>query len=227
MSQAGTPELARFPHVDLLRPLRCDRFAEDEDAAPERAPAAPQARAFTGPDTPARALAGEIELLYRRHNRLVFHLALRYGGGNTAWADDVTQDVFLDLWKALPTLVDRGSMEGWLYRATTNRCFTQLRRERFLKLAPVRWLLGEQKPEPRLPDALTIARDDLRRAMAALDALPLKERVAFSMYYLDEQEQEEIGRVLGHSKGYVCKLIQRAVARLREAGWEVDHASAR
>ncbi|XXT16928.1 sigma-70 family RNA polymerase sigma factor [Sorangium sp. So ce429] len=68
-----------------------------------------------------------------------------------------------------------------------------------------------------------IARDDLRRAFDALNALPVKERVAFSMYYLDGKEQEEIGRVLGHSKGYVCKLIQRAVRHLGGAGWKVDH----
>src|SRR5262249_50464911 len=117
--------------------------------------------------------------------------------------------------------------EAWLYRPPTNRCFNRLRRERFLSLLPIRWLLGEQRPEPRPPDALAIAHDDLRRAMAALEALPLKERLAFSMYYLDEKEQEEIGRILGHSKGYICKLIQRAVARLREAGWEVDHACRR
>ena len=118
-------------------------------------------------------------------------------------------------------------MEGWLYRATTNRCFNRLRRERFLSLAPVRWILGEQRPDPRPPDALAIAREDLRLAMATLESLPLKERMAFAMYYLDGKEQEEIGRILGHSKGYVCKLIQRAVAQLRDAGWEVDHAQHR
>jgi RNA polymerase sigma-70 factor, ECF subfamily len=225
MTLAG-PALVPRNAVDLLRPLACDRLTEDEHPA-RWEPAAAEARVAAGPAAPQLLYAREVEALYRRHHRLVFRVALRYGGGNTAWAEDITQDVFLDLWKAIPTLIDLDDMEGWLYRATTNRCFNRLRRERFLALAPVRWLLGEQRPEPRPPDALAIAHDDLRRAMAALDALPLKERMAFSMYYLDEKEQEEIGRVLGHSKGYVCKLIQRAIARLREAGWEVDHASAR
>ena len=72
-------------------------------------------------------------------------------------------------------------------------------------------------------DEVTIARDDLRRALETLGTLPPKEQVAFSMFYLDGKEQEEIGKILGHSKGYVCKLIQRAVAQLRDAGWEVGH----
>lgn len=195
-----SPDLARSNATEILRPL-----------------AGAQAAA------PTALAASEVEALYRRHHRFVFRLALRYGKGNTAWAEDVTQDVFVDLFKVIHTLTDLDDMQGWLYRTTTNRCFNRLRRERFLALAPVRWLLGERQAEPRPPDALAAARADLRRAASALDALPLKERMAFSMYYLDEKEQEEIGRVLGHSKSYVCKLIQRAVERLRDAGWEITH----
>jgi RNA polymerase sigma-70 factor, ECF subfamily len=223
MSFVSSPNLVRSNAAKILRPLACESIGEDErrarkDLSPERLVEA------SASAPPAAVAAFEVEALYRRHHRFVFRLALRYGKGNTAWAEDVTQDVFVDLFKVVHTLTDLDDMEGWLYRTTTNRCFNRLRRERFLALAPVRWLLGERQPEPRPPDALAAARADLRRAFDALDTLPLKERVAFSMYYLDEKEQEEIGRVLGHSKSYVCKLIQRAVARLRDAGWEINHA---
>ncbi|WP_434042614.1 MULTISPECIES: RNA polymerase sigma factor [Sorangium] len=211
-------DLASSNLAEVLRPLSSEQRS---DAPP---PATASGRpANAAPDASRSADADAVEAIYRRHHRLVHRLALRYGKGNLAWAEDVTQDVFLDLFKALPSLTDLDDLEGWLYRATTNRCFNRLRRERFLSLAPVRWLLGEQPQEPRPPDALAIARDDLRRAFDALNALPIKERVAFSMYHLDGKEQEEIGRVLGHSKGYVCKLIQRAARHLGGAGWKVDH----
>jgi len=204
--------------AELFRPLRCARL--DDEPAPAPAPAAETPLSVTAsPEARARV----VEAAYRQHHRLVYRLALRYGRGDAAWAEDVAHDVFIDLHKALPTLAEVSGLEGWLYRAATNRCLNRLRRERFLALPPVRWLLGDRQAEPRQPEALAMAREDLRRAFEALEALPVKERVAFSMYYLDEREQEEIGRVLGHSKGYVCKLIQRAVGRLREAGWEVDH----
>jgi RNA polymerase sigma-70 factor (ECF subfamily) len=204
---------------EILRPLACQRLDEDHprDAQEDRA----VARAATAPPE-ARARA--VELAYRQHHRLVYRVALRYGKGDASWAEDVTHDVFLDLHRALPALHDLDDLEGWLYRATTHRAMNRLRRERFLALPPVRWLLGAQKAEPPPPEAQLIARDDLRRAFEALDALPVKERVAFSMYYLDDRDQEEIGRILGHSKGYVCKLIQRAVTRLRGAGWEIADA---
>jgi RNA polymerase sigma-70 factor (ECF subfamily) len=205
--------------LEVLRPLACERLRE----APAREAGADRALDLAA-TAPPEARARAVEALYRRHHRLVYRVALRYGKGDAAWAEDVTHDVFLDLYKALPSLHDLDDLEGWLYRATTHRAMNRLRRDRFLALPPVRFLLGERQVEPRVPEALAIARDDLRRAFDALDALPVKERVAFSMYYLDERDQEEIGRVLGHTKGYVCKLIQRAAARLRAAGWEVHHA---
>lgn len=206
----------------ILRPLACARRPEDPEPSTrlDRAEAGhPTADLLASPEARAQA----VESAYRRHHGLVYRVALRYGRGDASWAEDVAHDVFLDLYAALPRLDELDGLEGWLYRATTNRCLNRLRRERFLALPPVRWVLGDRQPEPRPPDALAMARDELRRAFDALDALPPKERVAFCMYHLDERGQDEIGRVLGHSKGYVCKLIQRAEDRLRSAGWEIAH----
>ncbi|WP_437801518.1 RNA polymerase sigma factor [Sorangium sp. So ce693] len=201
----------------LPRPGDGERYDPPEHVAPMSSSGLPASGVRI-----SSAAALDAEALYRRHHHLVYRLALRYGRGNVAWAEDVTQDVFLDLMKALATLTDRDNLEGWLYRATSNRCLNRLRRDRFLDLAPIRWLLGQDEADPRpMLEEVAIARDDLRRAFEALGKLPPKEQIAFSMFYLDGKEQEEIGSVLGHSKSYVCKLIQKAVARLREAGWEV------
>lgn|GEM_PF-549025 len=208
------PDLAPSKLADFIEPLACERFIDD--------PPPPAPRTTRAAELPRTNAASEVTAIYHKHRLLVYRLALRYGKGNVAWAEDIMQEVFIDLLKALPNLENHDDLAGWLYRATTNRCLWRMRRERFLSLAPVRWLLGEQQSEPRPPDELAIARDDLRRAMAVLSSLPSKEQVAFCMYYLDGKEQEEIGEVLGHSKGYVCKLIQRAVQTLAKAGWEVS-----
>jgi RNA polymerase sigma-70 factor (ECF subfamily) len=173
---------------------------------------------------PRAAGATSLEEIYRRHHGTVFRLALRYGRGDLGFAEDVTHDVFLDLIKALPGLDELDQLSGWLYRATTNRCLKRLRRERFLTRPSVRWLLEHVAGKPRPPEVVAMARDDLRHAFDALSALPPKERVIFCMVHLDDQSQEEIGRILGHSKGYVSKLLHRAVSRLRAAGWDVTDA---
>lgn len=164
-------------------------------------------------------VSAEIASIYRRHHGLVLRLALRYGRGRRAWAEDVAHDVFVGLFGSLPSLDRRDDLEGFLYRATTHRCLSKLRRERLYSILTARWLFGDDEAEDGEPPL--VAREDLRRAFAMLDALPPKERVAFSMYYLDGKEQDEIGRVLGHSKGQVSKLVSRAVERLRARGIEV------
>lgn len=169
----------------------------------------------------AGSATATVEALYRKHHAFVFGLALRYGRGRKAWAEDVLQDVFVDLLRALPALHDTDALEGWLYRATTHRCFKRLRRERFLGLPAVRWLLGAPGEEAAHPEVAALARHDLSRAFEAVNDLPPKERVAFFMFHLDGKSQDEIGEVLGHKKSYVCKLIQRATDHLRALGWEV------
>lgn len=166
----------------------------------------------------------EVDALYRRYHGLVYRLALRYGRGDAAWAEDVTQEVFLRLFDVIDRLQEGDGLEGWFYRVTSNRCLNRLRRERVRDAAPVRWLLGQKSRPPIDPERLTAAREGLDQAWAVLDQLPPKERIAFCMVHVDGKTLVEIGEVLGHSKGYICKLVKRAEARVRTLGWEVDDA---
>ena len=167
--------------------------------------------------------ADRVEFLYHRYRELVYRLALRYGG-SSAWAEDVTQEVFIRLFDVVDELQALEGLESWFYRVTSNRCLNRLRRERLRNSGPVRWLLGRRTAEPLDPERLTCVRQELAQAWSSLDELGPKERVAFCMYYLDGKRQSEIAEMLGHSKGYVCKLIKRAEARVREQGYEVGHA---
>lgn len=164
----------------------------------------------------------DVEVLYRRYHGLVYRLALRYGRGNTAWAEDVTQEVFVRLFGAIGRLCAGDGLEGWFYRVTTNRCLNRLRRERVRNAAPVRWVLGERAQPPIDPERHAVARQGLGQVWSVLDELSPKERIAFCMVHIDGKTLVEIGSVLGHSKGYICKLVKRAEARVRAAGWEVD-----
>jgi RNA polymerase sigma-70 factor, ECF subfamily len=165
--------------------------------------------------------AARVGRMYRRYHPLVYRLALRYGRGDAAWAEDITQEVFLRLFDVVHRLVEGDGLEGWFYRVTTNRCLNRLRRERLRNATPLRWLLGGPTPEPVDPERLTAAKQGLHQAWDALESLAPKERIAFCMHHLDGRHLDEIGAVLGHSKGYVCKLVQRAQARIRMQGWEV------
>ncbi|MCA9709401.1 MAG: sigma-70 family RNA polymerase sigma factor [Myxococcales bacterium] len=173
------------------------------------------------PRTSAGARAARVAALYHQHRDQVYRLALRYGRGNRTWAEDVTQDVFVSLCKVIDRLEDDDALKGWFYRVATNRCLSRLRREAVANAPAVRWLLGRSATVPEDPEAQATERRDLRRVDQVLATLPPKQRIALCMYRLDGKEQAEIGEILGFSKSYVCKLIKRAEATIRDAGWEV------
>lgn len=163
------------------------------------------------------SLADALDRLYRQHHRAVFHLALRYGLGNEAWAEDVVHDVFVTLLDRLATLDDHEALEGWLYRVTTNRCLRKLRRDRFLLREVVQRLRMLGPTEGPSVEGRVFARQDLELARQVLGQLSPRERVVVCMVHLDGKSQREVCEILGLSKGYVSKLLARGTARLEEA----------
>lgn len=159
------------------------------------------------------------DALYRAHRDRVYRWAMRFSAGRTAWAEDVTHDVFLQLHRHLKRL-DTDELGAWLYRVTANQALARLRHETswVTRLARV---FTPFDPVRRPDEALEL-RDDTSLAMAALEKLPPKERMAVTMHVLDELSQREIARTLGLSEGYVSKLLTRAWERLRADGWEVN-----
>lgn len=179
-----------------------------------------------GPDAPswrpmgAQASAADIvACMYDRYHRLVFHLALRYGKGARAWAEDLTHDVFLQLFARAHEVDAMANVPGWFYRVTTNRCLNRLDRDRQVQRPILRWFFEDRRPPP-VPDELGIVGDELARVFRRVDAMPDKLRVCFYMRHIDDRSVQEIAEVLGHSKGYVSKLLAQVDARLQRLARE-------
>jgi RNA polymerase sigma-70 factor (ECF subfamily) len=160
------------------------------------------------------------ERCYREHRERVFRLALRLGGGNVAFAEDVASDVLLKLYEHLPDLQDVDDLGGWLYRVTVNASLSRLRRERSLLGRVLRTLRSAPQHAAPSPEVLFAEHEAAAAAMATLARLPPKERTVLCMKVLDGKSQQEIAETLGLSEGYVSKLVARAWDRVRDAGWE-------
>lgn len=160
-----------------------------------------------------------LERLYAEHRDEVYRWALRYGTGDTAFAEDVTQEVFMRLMRALPKLEDPDQLGGWLYRVTANRCLSRLRRRRLTRT--ILSTLGLNPESTNHIEAQVAARQDLQHVMQTIRALPAREGMVLTMLHLDGLSQSEIAQILGLSKGYVSKLVARATAKVRARGWEV------
>ena len=158
----------------------------------------------------------QLEAAYDAHREQVFQWAVRYAAGSEAWAEDLTHDVFLKLLSHLGRLEVREDLAGWLYRVTANLAVSRLRRERsFLGLGE-RLLATVRGSE----DERSSTRVAAHAALGMLSKLPDRERVVLCMNVLDGLSGREIARTLSLSEGYVSKLLDRARARVRQAGWE-------
>lgn len=153
----------------------------------------------------------------REHSARVYRLAYRLTG-NTADAEDLTQETFLRVFRSLHEY-SPGTFEGWLHRITTNLFLDQARRRVRMRVDP----LGENAEA--LPANAEQGSPERRfehgnldvDVQAALDALPPAFRAAVVLRDIEGLSYEEIATTLGISMGTVRSRIHRARAQLRSA----------
>lgn len=152
------------------------------------------------------------------HRGRVFHWALRYGAGDSAFAEDLTHDVFLKLWAHLPALDAQDDLGGWLYTVTARLAVSRLRSRRGFLAVLRNWLQPAAAPGP---DDVLDARRSSAAALEALARLPEKQRVVLCMISLDGLSQREVALQLKLSEGYVSKLVHRGQEALRAMGCDL------
>jgi RNA polymerase sigma-70 factor (ECF subfamily) len=152
----------------------------------------------------------------RTHGARVYRLAYRLTG-NAHDAEDLTQDVFVRVFRSLGSYTP-GTFEGWLHRITTNLFLDMVRRRariRFEALtddASDRLAGREPTPAQAYDDAHWD--DDVQRA---LDALAPEFRAAVVLCDIEQLTYEEIADVLGIKLGTVRSRIHRGRTQLRAA----------
>jgi len=149
--------------------------------------------------------------------------------GSEARAEEVTQDVFVQVFRFRDRYRPEARFATWLFKITTNLCLNELRRpERRLRVDLWdRPQDDEAREGPSLPDPDAVtpeegaATRELARALEqAIVALPPKQRAALLLSRVDGLAYRDVGEALGCSEGAVKALLFRAThalkARLRE-----------
>ena len=130
-------------------------------------------------------------------------------------ADDLTQEVFLKVWKNLENFRQDAQLYTWLYRIATNECLTFLsskKRKFFLPINDVAAELAE-----KIDSSADISGDEIQlKLQKALLKLPDKQRLVFNMKYYDELKYEEISEILGTSVGALKASYHLAVKKIEE-----------
>jgi RNA polymerase sigma factor (sigma-70 family) len=154
--------------------------------------------------------------IVRTHSSRVYRLAYRLTG-NRHDAEDLTQEVFVRVFRSLSTYTP-GTFQGWLHRITTNLFLDLARRRQRIRFdalpddAPERLPGSEPSPAEAYDDRHLDA--DIQ---AALEALPAEFRAAVVLCDIEGLSYEEIAATLGVKLGTVRSRIHRGRSQLREA----------
>lgn len=130
-------------------------------------------------------------------------------------ADDVTQEVFIKVHKAIDDFREDAQLFTWLYRIATNECLTFIKRKRrrfFLPLGDVEGELAAIiEATPAVP-----ADEIQKKLQKALLTLPDKQRLVFNLKYYEDMSYEQMAEVTGTSEGALKASYHHAVKKIEE-----------
>jgi RNA polymerase sigma-70 factor (ECF subfamily) len=163
-------------------------------------------------DSLSRAIAGEsaaFTVLVRNHQRSVYSLALRMLSDRHK-AQDLAQDVFLQLHRSLAAIESDAHLSFWLRKVTINRAIDRLRREPKYESVPLEENLN------LVSDAHD--RDPLlqRRLCELVGRLLPAPRAVMLLRYQEDLDPMEIARILDMPPNTVKSHLKRSLATLRE-----------
>jgi len=155
-----------------------------------------------------------IALLLPVFRRKVFGLAYSFLRDREA-AEDVTQEVFIKVWRALSGFDGRASLSTWIYTIARNTSLSALRARRpQSSLSDPEVMEAVEAIDP-VPSADVMV--DRATVLRLVDQLPAKQRQVIMLFYMEAQSHEEVAAMLAMPVGTVKTLLHRARARLSAA----------
>lgn len=166
--------------------------------------------------------AAEFDALVRQHTLRLYRVALRIVG-DPAEAEDVVQDAWVTVWRALGSFRGESAVSTWLYRVVTNAALTHLRRRK--PTAPVD-PTDPTGPAARLVDArpgpeqAAVVSEQVDAVLRALTTLEPSQRVPLVLLELEGMSYDEVAEVLQVNVPALRSRTHRArvalLARLEE-----------
>jgi len=168
-----------------------------------------------------RAKSGDaeaFEVLYNLHKRRVYSLCLRMTT-NTADAEDLTQEAFLQLFRKIGTFRGESAFSTWLHRMAVNVVLMRLRRKG-LQVVPIEETVETEEETPKKElggqDPVLAGSIDRLQMQKAVGSLPPGYRTIFVLHDVEGYEHNEIAEIVGCSIGNSKSQLHKARMKLRE-----------
>jgi RNA polymerase sigma-70 factor, ECF subfamily len=154
----------------------------------------------------ARKYDQALEQILQDYQGKVFRMALvilRDSGR----AEEVTQDIFLKLWRALPAYDGRAAVSTWLYTIARNTCLSAVRSERYRRTSAL-----DDVTEPGAPSGTPLKLS----VEQCVERLPELQRQVVSLFYLQDRSVSEVAAMLDLPENTVKSHLHRARRTLSE-----------
>lgn len=136
-------------------------------------------------------------------------------------AEDITQDVFIDVFEKLDKFRGEAQLSTWIYRITVNRCLDFEKKKKRLKngglLKQIFFVKAEDEPVNfNHPGVLLDNKEKAAVLFKALKKLPENQRIAFTLHKIEGLPYQEVAEIMQTSLYAVESLMVRAKAGLRK-----------
>ena len=158
--------------------------------------------------------------LVRRYQRKIYSLIYKYVS-NPETAGDLTQEVFIKAFRALPCFKRQSAFYSWLYRIAINLCIDFIRQQRRVKTLSIEDLTAGTKEDTVFNDARPLPQDqavvrELGRVIGqAVLQLPPRQQCVFNLRYQEGLQLKEIAARLDRSEGTIKAHLHHAHRRLQ------------
>ncbi len=149
------------------------------------------------------------------YQQMVLNIARRFVETQEE-AQDITQEVFIEIFRSIKTFRSNSSLSTWIYRITITRSLNHVRKEKRHK-----GKMWENDPVTNdTPDKL-LEDDDRKRILdSAISTLPENQRIAFVLHNYEDLSYNDIASVMNRSVSSVESLIFRARKNLQKKLWD-------
>lgn len=160
-------------------------------------------------------MATDFELLYEKHSRQVYNLALQYVQ-NSDDAQEITQDVFVSVYQQKEKFREEANISTWIYRIAVNKSLDFIKAKKRKKRFALFSIFTSQNEPSHFdhPGVIMEQEEETKALFAHINDLPDNQKTALILQKIEGKTMAEVAEIMNITPKAVDSLLQRAKANL-------------
>ncbi len=161
-----------------------------------------------------------LEVLIKKYLKPIYNFTYWYVG-HAVCAEDITQEVFIKMWRNLKKFNPQNKFKIWLFTIAKNTCLDYLKKKKSIAFSELvkeedKNLLENIIDEGLLPDEIFTRKNLLEKINLAFEKLPIQSQIILFLHYNQEFSFQEISEILGEPLNTVKSRHYRAIVQLKK-----------